>query len=104
MNESATYPSGPIPAHVPADRVRVWNYDTAAGADRDPHAANAVLTQGPEVFYSPTTVAQTELGGWMITRNNLVREVLQDPETFSSRNLTGWSKLLGESWELIPLE
>lgn len=82
----------------------MWDYETAAGADRDIHAANAVLAHGPEIIYSATTVAATEPGGWMVTRNRLVREVLQDPETFSSLHLTGWSKLLGEDWQLIPLE
>jgi cytochrome P450 len=93
-----------IPGHVPPHLVRTWDYEAAAGAERDIHAANAVLAQGPEIIYSAITIAATEPGGWLVTRNRLVREVLQDPETFSSLHLTGWSKLLGESWQLIPLE
>jgi len=104
MGDNAGISMAGVPDHVPADLVRPWTYDEAPGAQQDIHLANTALLQGPEIFYSTTTVAATAFSAWMVTRSDLMREILRDPETFSSRHLTGWAELLGETWELIPLE
>ncbi|MET0338142.1 MAG: cytochrome P450, partial [Caulobacter sp.] len=41
-------------------------------------------------------------GAWVPTRNDDIRAVLQDPETFSSEGSAGFAELIGESWPLIP--
>jgi len=43
-------------------------------------------------------------GSWQVTRAEDIRFVLQNPEIFSSRSSAGFSRLLGEDWDLIPLE
>ena len=43
-------------------------------------------------------------GSWVVTRYELQREVLQDAETFSSDGIAGFSRLIGETWPLVPLE
>jgi cytochrome P450 len=40
----------------------------------------------------------------VLTRAEDVRAVLQDSEAFSSRGITGFFRLLGKDWNLIPLE
>jgi cytochrome P450 len=43
-------------------------------------------------------------GSWMLSRAEDVRHVLQQPELFSSKGIAGFSRMVGESWDLIPLE
>ena len=43
-------------------------------------------------------------GSWMLSRAEDIRNVLQQPELFSSKGIAGFSRLVGESWDLIPLE
>jgi cytochrome P450 len=72
--------------------------------EHDPHLANAGILDGPEIFYSPLVLSAMRSGAWVVTRNHLIREVLQDADTFSSKHIAGFSTLLGETWDLIPLE
>jgi len=63
------------------------------------------LHAGPRVF---RTAADAGMGGWggswQLTRAEDIRFVLQHPELFSSRNIAGFSRLIGQEWDLIPLE
>ncbi len=93
--------STPIPAHVPPDLVRHFSFVNTPGAEEDPHRAAAFLFQGPDIFFSPIVFE----GGpaWVVTRLEMIREIYQDPATFSSRNLRPPTQLLGDSWPLIPV-
>ncbi len=93
-----------IPSHVPAHLVQVWDPNAAPGADYDPHTANLFLLDGPDIFYSPAPRQQGDTGSWVVTRFELIREIFQNTELFSSKHISGFSKLLGEDWDLIPLE
>jgi cytochrome P450 len=92
------------PPHVPPNLVRdmdPWLELAAAGADA--HARAAGFHQDfPPVFWA----AQLGYFGgcWVPRRDEDLRRILQDPETFSSAGLTGFSELIGETWRLIPLE
>ena len=92
-----------IPAHVPEDLVFAWDPMAAEGASEDPYTANAFLYEKPDIFYSPTHPVRGD-GLWIVTSYEKIREILQDPETFSSHGIAGFSALLGETWPLIPLE
>lgn len=74
-----------IPAHIPADRVFDFNiYDFAIdGAEYQ--AGMQRLHQGdvPEIFWTPHNG-----GHWVVTRSELINEVLNDHEHFSSRQIT----------------
>ena len=92
--------SNEVPAHVPADRI--FRFDLFA-VDRDPRLARdtqAGLTflhrEAPDVFFTPLNG-----GHWTVTRNDLMREVLLNPERFSSAQL-GVPKTEGRQ-PLIPL-
>jgi cytochrome P450 len=95
-----------IPAHVPAELVRSFNFWSAPGmkpeAGGDPHAALASLRDHPRIFYSARNTAEG-YGTWVLTRAEDMRRVLQDAQTFSSdRKL--FSPMVGEDWPLVPLE
>ena len=91
-----------IPAHIPPELVTDVAIESIPGGDKDPFKAMSSLHEGPDIIWSP----RARRGGpsWIITRHELIREVLQDSETFSSKGTAGFSALLGEDWDLIPLE
>lgn len=93
-----------VPDHVPAELVKPWDYMDAPGADRDVHGANTVLFDGPCIFYSPNIRVASQFGGWQVARADLICEILRDTENFTSHHLTGYPQVIGEDWDLIPLE
>jgi len=90
-----------IPAHVPQELVR--EVDLYSAGEGCPYTRLAALTNGPRVIYTTPTY-NMPAGAWMPTRAEDIRTVLQQPETFSSHGIAGFSALLGEDWPLIPLE
>ncbi|HTU13101.1 MAG TPA: cytochrome P450 [Allosphingosinicella sp.] len=90
-----------IPDHVPPELVRDWTLEEA-GRARDPGAAMDALREGPAITFAP----RGRRGGpsWMVNNYEMIVEVLQNPELFSSDRYSGFSRLLGEDWPMIPLE
>jgi len=63
------------------------------------------LQAGPRVVKLPPEAGMGNWGGsWQVTRAEDIRYVLQSPDIFSSRNIAGFSRLIGQEWDLIPLE
>jgi cytochrome P450 len=98
--------SRPIPAHIPAELVRAFDFYTASGmaaaAGNDPHLALKALRDGPRIFYSLENTRDKQ-GTWVLTRLEDMREVLNAPQTFSSHRAI-FSSAIGETWPMIPLE
>jgi cytochrome P450 len=93
-----------VPGHVPQSLVRDFPIWWLPGYDRDPTQAVVEATRGlPEIFYG-LRVGQNNTNQWVVTTYELSREVYQDAELFSSRDLTGMSALLGEDWPILPIE
>jgi cytochrome P450 len=89
-----------VPAHVPPELVVAEALSFTGG---DPYGQYAALHDGPPVlFVAPGLMNPT--GSWMLSRADDVRAVLQHPEIFSSKGIAGFSALVGERWDLIPLE
>src|SRR5882762_10484143 len=87
-----------IPAHVPPELVREFDFRTGLGSH--PHSTVAQLHSGPRTFYS--TVHHNAVPGpgtWVLTRAADIRAALQDAATFSSKITRSNSGL-----SLIPLE
>jgi len=94
-------------ADIPADLIRPWDLSRDPETRVCPFRAAAKLLDGPDVFFNPGErhARAAGLGGnWVVTRQELQREVFQNPEVFSSHSITGFSRLLGEEWLLVPLE
>ena len=92
-----------VPPHVPHDLVRDFRFETLPGADRDAvQAAVDAARQAPDIFFG--LGARRNAGAWVVTRHELIREVYQDAETFSSHRNADFSLLVGENWPLLPLE
>ena len=91
-----------IPANVPPELVRDWDFAAAPGGDRDPFLAVSVLHEGPDIFWAPRVCYGNP--SWVVTRDALMREVFQDHATFTARKISGFSALMDETFDMIPLE
>ena len=92
-----------IPDHVPENLVFALDGDTHPELKKNPFGVYANLAnEAPPIFFNPA--AFQGAGGWSISDGAIIKEVLQSPELFSSKNNTGFSFLLGQELDLIPLE
>ena len=90
------------PSHVPPDLVIACDFYSDPLFKTDPYAAIAWQASGPPIFYTPTHY--TLPGCWVLTRAEDIRDLLQQPELFSSRGGVNFAALIDEPWELIPVE
>ena len=92
------------PEHIPANLVRdidPWQLLISAGKDAHERAVKFHL-EFPRIFYATRLGF---LGGvWVPRLAADIRNVLQDFATFSSQSYTGIAAMIGESWNLIPVE
>jgi len=99
----ATAEQNHAPPHVPRELVRDFRFENLPGATVDPVLAAAEAVRGgPDVFYG--LGARRNQGAWVVARHDLIREVFQDAETFSSHHNADFAQLIGEDWPLLPLE
>lgn len=91
-----------IPDHVPANLVWDRNLEQFQSELGDPFLAASRLHDGQDIFWA----SQLPHGrsGWFITRHALQQEIFVDTATFSSKWGSGIGQLLGESFDLIPVE
>jgi cytochrome P450 len=102
MSEAAV--TGPkIPDHVPRELVQEIDLYSPGTGEGCPYARLAKLTSGPRALFTPPNF-MVPTGAWVLTRAEDIRSVLQKPEIFSSEGIAGFSRIVGESWPLIPLE
>jgi cytochrome P450 len=96
-----------IPSHVPPELVKAFSHISSPGMlpapGACPYKAIQQLHDGPDIFYSPGLGRMLE-GNWVVTRNKHMLEILSNSTNFSSKGTAGVSHLLGESWDMIPLE
>jgi cytochrome P450 len=92
-----------VPAHVPPDLVISCDFHSASGFAIDPFATiKWQRTEAPRIFFTPEHYLSP--GSWVVTKAEDIRFVLQTPELFSSRDQISFGALVGETWDLIPLE
>lgn len=73
-----------IPAHVRPEQVVDYDYFDDPRLEGDVHIGMRSLHfDAPDVFYSPRNG-----GFWVVTRHDLMKEVLRDTEHFSNRELS----------------
>jgi cytochrome P450 len=90
------------PDHVPAELVRPHNILTDPETTKCPYSAINKLRDGPRIFWNTESF---QFGGaWMPTKAEDIRFILGNPDLFSNRHEAGFSAMLGEDWDLVPLE
>jgi cytochrome P450 len=93
--------AGYIPDHVPAGLVKEFSLFNEPGMSKCPYAALARVKEGPRIFWNPDSLFG---GAWNPTKAEDIRFILNSPALFSNRYEAGFSGLLGETWDLVPLE
>ena len=91
-----------VPKHVP--RELIVDYDIWQTPEKvDPFRAIDRFRQGPPIFYTPVHYAGNA-GAWVLTRAEDIQKVMGDPALFGSKSKSGFTALIGETWDLAPLE
>ncbi len=98
------FPEPVIPEHVPASLVRPFPYVFGMTTREDPFADWApAVHEGPPIFYAPHAYP----GGtpaWIVRRVEDLRKIYFDTDTFSSKDFSPYSKLIGDTWTNTPVE
>jgi cytochrome P450 len=92
------------PDHVPPELSFQFRIGAAPNVEKDGvQAVIDAFRERPEIFFA---VGNTRFGpgSWIVTRHDLVREVLMDSDNFESRSRVDVSSSLGEDLPLIPIE
>ena len=91
-----------IPATVPPELVREFDFDKFTAEGDDPYVAVARLHEGPPVIWG--TEANFGRPGWIFTRNDVIAEAFVDWEHFSAERPGMIADMLGEPVLLNPIE
>ncbi|MBA4355754.1 MAG: hypothetical protein C0409_13790, partial [Novosphingobium sp.] len=95
-------PDPVIPAHVPADLVRPFPYMFGTSTQADPFAEWATAVhEGPAIFYAPHAYPGFT-PAWIVRRVADLRKIYMDSETFSSKDFSPYSKMVGDTWTNLP--
>ena len=103
LNQEARLETFTVPAHVPPERVVPLDLLRISRPEQDPFEAMDSLRDRGPIFYTPVHFSGGG-GAWALTRAEDIRAVLTNPSLFSSRGQSGIAGLLGESWQMTPLE
>lgn len=90
-----------VPDHVPAERVKEFDFFGNPEMRQCPYATISKL-HGDGAFFNPTSYRPE--GSWVVTSAADIRFILTHPQYFSNKGESGFSQLMGEDWDLIPLE
>jgi len=98
------FPEAIIPDHVPPALVRPFPYVFGTTTREDPYGDWAqAVHEGPAIFYTPHAYP----GGtpaWIVRRVEDLRRIYFDTDTFSSKDFSPFSKLIGDTWTNLPVE
>lgn len=92
-----------IPSHVPANMVRDVDIFGQKTGD-DPYVSAAKASRLGKIFFNVGDKSLENSGVWVVSDLGLMRRALKLPELFSSNGTTNFSRMVGEDWDLIPIE
>lgn len=94
-----------IPDHVPAELVRS-NYPYVMGLTTSENPFTdmlAELHEGPAVIYT-TNAYPIDIPAWVPRRLETLQAIYLDTDHFSSASFSPYAMLVGEQWNLVPVE
>ena len=91
---------------IPKELIKKWDLAEDPDATDCPYHTVDKLHAEPDIFYNLEDDIRNrgQAGSWVVTRYELQKEILQNPEVFSSHRIASFSALVGEDWPLVPLE
>jgi cytochrome P450 len=91
------------PPHVDPAIVRHCPlYDRVISYDHPHETIVPTLVAGPPIFYAENIALNQP--GWVVTRAADIRRIYADTDNFTKKGNSGFSALIGESWDIIPSE
>jgi len=97
-NEANQYPSHIDPAQVRHAEL----FDRKIVYENPYETIIPKIHEGPAVFYADNISFRQP--GWVVRRNADLRKIYADAENFHKRGNTGFARLIGEDWDIIPTE
>ena len=105
MTAAAQPSTNRCPFHVAPEQTLDFNLNDAPGIHTDPFGTMSALRRtAPRIFFTNSDNAGKQPGSWVLTNVEDMRHVLRNAQLFSSKENAGFSLLLGEHWDLVPLE
>jgi cytochrome P450 len=92
-----------LPDHVPPDLVRPYPYILGHTTTAEPHSFIAAIHEGPEVFWAENSVSGYR-GSWVPRRAEDLQKIYFDSEHYTVRGFAPFSKMVGDTWYLVPAE
>lgn len=94
-----------IPAHVPAELVMDCPIADRKVYFEDVFATRltAVHAETPPVYWCPNIYPDGS-GGWAVRQVADLKEILADDDLFTARGFSGFARMIGEEWDVIPVE
>lgn len=97
-------PKPVIPDHVPASLVQPFPFMFGMTTTADPfNDWVPAVHSGPAIFYAPHAYPGAS-PAWIVRRIDDLRKIYLDTETFSSKDFSPYSKLVGDTWTNLPVE
>lgn len=91
------------PAHVdPASIRHIELFDRKIVYENPYETIIRKVHEGPAVFYADNISFRQP--GWVVRRSADMKKIYADTEHFHKRGNTGFAKMIGESWDIIPTE
>ena len=96
------------PSHVPPELVidLRWAFGDIPVSYSDPYKeTDALFASGVSpLLWMPNCVAgQPGVGAWVVTHYEDIARVYQDADLFSTKGAAAFQKMVGETWDCIPL-
>jgi len=88
---------------VPSELVFPFPFVLGAKTKAAPHGFIPALHQGPEVFWADRAVTG-ERGAWVPRKLEHLQQIYLDNVNFTSRGMASYAALIGETWEILPIE
>ncbi|MET0377142.1 MAG: cytochrome P450 [Rhizorhabdus sp.] len=103
MSNQQVMPAAAIepPADLPDNLIGDFDVYAAPELAQCPYRYTFRLHEGPPIVWVPDRRSR---GAWQVSRAADIRFVMNNPQIFSSREAAGFSQLIGERWDMIPLE
>lgn len=103
MSEMPAGAGHAVPPHVPRSLVRPWPLSPDVPKEDPFEAIIPRIHEGPDVFFAKDGIGPG-LSTWVFRRAEDIRAIYLDTEHFTSSGRPTLSHMLGETWDVIPVD
>lgn len=103
MSQPAASPAIDLPPHVPPELALEWPLSPEVPSEDPFTEIIPRIHEGPDIFYAVNGLAPG-MPSWIFCRAEDIRNVFRDKEHFTSAGRPTLSHMLGETWNVIPVD